>query len=149
MAQFWGGLLAGCRRLPACCVFNWWRSQGALCSLFCNAADPILEGSTPMSSHGSHLQIPSRGDYDFDISFMKECKHSVINFVLFELWKRDSELISLLKIPLNLFHKGASEETSALCSSKQPHTLTAHVKAPQGGVLCSLQAGPHLLGKCV
>lgn len=102
-----------------------------------------------MSSHGPHLQIPSLGDYDFDISFMKERKHSVINFVLFELWKHDSELISLLKIPLNLFHTGASEETSALCSSKPPHTLTAHVKAPQGGVLCSLQAGPQLLGKCV
>lgn len=149
MAQFWGGLLAGCRRLPACCVFNWWRSQGALCSLFCNGADPILEGSTPMSSHGPHLQIPSQGDYDFDISFMKEREHSIRNFVLFELWKHDSELIALLKIPLNLFHMGASEETSALCSSKEPHTLTAHVKAPQGGVLCSLQTGPQLLGKCV
>ena len=83
--QFWGGLLAGCRQLPACCVFNGWRSQGALCGLFCNGADPILEGSTPMSSHGPHLQIPSRGDYDFDISFMKERKHSIRNFVLFEL----------------------------------------------------------------
>lgn len=70
---------------------------------------------------------------------MKECKYSVRTFVLFELGKHDSELIALLKIPLNLLPMGASEETSALCSSKEP----------QGGVLRSLQARPQLSGKCV